>query len=129
MGERLAPGWASAGAFLRALAETHLGGFHPLRLGKHGFGGIVQLHRSLSEQLCAGGKTWLIVHTVIGVGLIISTCRSPLAAAYVAERGSQARGHEAGHPTRTLDWSNEPGTSMWNENATGALTPRGDPRS
>jgi hypothetical protein len=59
---------ASGAAFLDALTETHLGGFHALRLGQHAFGGGVELHRGLSEQRCAFGETWLVVHRMMMFG-------------------------------------------------------------
>jgi hypothetical protein len=59
---------ASGAALLDALTETDLGGFHPLRLGQHAFGGSVELYRSLSEQLCAFGETWLVVHRMMMFG-------------------------------------------------------------
>ena len=59
---------ASAAALLDALTEAHLGGFHALCFGEHGFGGSMELHRSLSEQLCAFGETWLVVHRMMMFG-------------------------------------------------------------
>ena len=59
---------ASGAALLNALTEAHLGGFHALHLGQHVLGGSVELHRGLSEQLCAFGETWLVVHRMMMFG-------------------------------------------------------------
>ena len=59
---------ASGAALFDALTEAHLGGFHALGLGQHAFGGSVELHRGLPEQLCAFGETWLVVHRMMMFG-------------------------------------------------------------